>query len=318
MSVLDNKNASILDKLDELTGIVFDGNQFLYRTYHILKSRSEGDLTPGFIAYSFASQIRFAIKTINATNPVCFIVWDGPSSRNSRLGLFPAYKGNRTKSPDILNQARRMMMTEFNHICPRLSLEYPDIEADDVMGIMVDVFQEICAKWVICTRDEDLVQCVNEKVSYYNPYTKTLSNLADMEEKYGFTMDRIPIYKALQGDSADNWPGVSGVGEKTVAKWFSTPGSTMDLIADIYENKLTVKKNKKKDEAQAAKETADRKKQFLTGLQICKIPILDNVTEVKNYLIDKMVVPSSGDWSRFHEVFEINDTSKATFPIGKL
>lgn len=294
---------SVLDQLNNKTGILFDANQFLYRTYHILKSRSNGELTYGFIGYSFISQLRAALVEMSAVNSVPFIIWDSPTSRNSRLSLYSDYKGNRSPSPDILRTTRQLLQTEFEAICPRLNLSYPDIEADDIIGITVTTFKDLFARWIIVSRDEDLVQCVDDNVDYFNPYTKVLDTKETLLEKYGFSLEKIPIYKALVGDTADNWKGVNGVGKKTVPKWLCQPGSLVDIIQDIHDNKL---------------KTAEKRNTFLTGLQLCKIPILDDCKPVVDYMIRKMSVVGNRNFDHLHKVFEINDKSKAIFPIGDI
>lgn len=184
-----------------------------------------------------------------------------------------------------------------------MNLSYPDIEADDIIGIMVNTFSDLFARWIVVSRDEDLVQCVTDNVDYFNPYTKTLDTKSSFEEKYGFSLEKIPIYKALVGDTADNWKGVSGVGKKTVPKWLCQPGGLIDIIEDIHNNKL---------------KTPEKKKTFLTGLELCKIPILDDCKPVVDYLIRKMSIVGHRNFDHLHKVFEINDVKKAMFPIGDI
>jgi len=294
---------SIIDQLSAQTGILFDANQFLYRTYHILKVKSDKELTFGLLAYSFLSQIRTVLKDLQIVNAIPFLIWDSPSSRDSRTKLFPAYKGNRSATPDIIRTTRQLLQSALDPICPRLNISFPNIEADDIIGIYCDHFNDLFSKWVIVSRDEDLVQCVRDNVDYYNLYTKELHTKSTLEEKYNFTLDRIPVYKALVKDNSDNWKGIKGVGKVTALKWFAGNKTRIELITDIYENKL---------------KTGEQRKDFLLGLKLCKIPVLDDITPVVDYLVRKMLNRGSRDWEKLYKVFEINDINKVTFQIGEI
>ncbi len=295
----------------EKTGVLIDGNNFLYRTYHVLKHQAKGDLTQGFIAYSFVNQIRNLLPKLGVLNPLVYIVWDDLNSRVPRQNIFPAYKGNRPPTNSLIHETRDSLRGEMGKICQRLSVGLEGIEADDLMHMLSahPSLHKYTKRWIICTRDEDLMQSITEDVRYYNPYSKKIWDLAMFEEKYGFEPLRIVPYKALVGDTADNWPGVAGIGKVTANKLLRSD-SSMDEVFEAIHEKLKVK-----DEAK----TKERIDQFFKGLQLCELPFRSpERSRWLKYLQEILDAPIENDWSHFHEVFKINAVDKCTFQIGKM
>jgi len=295
------------DRLKYKTGVIIDGNAFLYRTYHVLKHRGKDEPTLGLIAYSFINQIRNLLPKLAIFSPVMYIVWDGKDSRVNRQRIFPDYKLNRPEPPELVTDTRFILMHEFNKICPRLTINMDGVEADDLMYLLAreESLHKIIKEWIICTRDEDLMQALDPEgvVKYYNPYTKKLWSYEDFVKHYGFIPEFLVIYKALVGDTADNWKGVPGIGDKTAKKWLSPHDNLEDLFADIAD------KLKTKEKCQI----------FLQGLGLCELPLPMIPTHGWiAHLRDQLYADIQGDWSSLHKTFEINATDKAQFLIGNL
>ena len=108
-------------------------------------------------------------------------------------------------------------------------------EADDVIATLTTAGRSAGMEVLICSGDRDALQLVDEKVTVLYP-RKGVSDLARMtptavEEKYGVPPERYSDLAALVGESADNLPGVPGVGPKTAAKWLAEYETLDGVIA---------------------------------------------------------------------------------------
>jgi 5'-3' exonuclease len=68
--------------------------------------------------------------------------------------------------------------------------------------------------------DNDFMQLVNDRVNVFSPTKKKIYGVENVVEDFGIHPDNFLIYKTLVGDTSDNIPGVSGLGEKNVVKLF--------------------------------------------------------------------------------------------------
>jgi 5'-3' exonuclease len=294
-----------LERMTRKTGVIIDGNAFLYRTYHVLKHRIDGELTQGLIAYSFISQIKNLLPKLSVFSPVMHIIWDGRGSRETRQDIYEPYKLNRPEPASLIHDTREALKEELGSICGRLALYMDRVEADDLIHLMATdhALHDRLTEWIICTRDEDLMQALDEEgtIKYYNPYTKKLWSYDDFREKYGFAPQSLVLYKALVGDKADNWPGVSGIGDKTAKKWLTHAD---DIVGQLQYIAAQLKTD-------AMAET------FRQGLALCELPLPGApIHEWRRYLLDIMGDTVNNDWSSLHERFEINATDKAQFLVG--
>ena len=89
------------------------------------------------------------------------------------------------------------------------------VEADDVIGTLAVAASKANQKVLISTGDKDMAQLVDDNIMLINTMNNTLLDRDAVIEKYGIPPELIIDYLALMGDSADNIPGVAGVGEKT-------------------------------------------------------------------------------------------------------
>jgi len=292
-----------IEDMWDKTGILIDGNNFLYRTYHVLKHKAKGDITEGFIAYSFINQIRCLIPNMGTLNPMVYILWDGKDSREPRIKIYKDYKGNRAPVPSLIHHTKNSLQEELGAICNRLAIKIDGVEADDLMHLMVKEpsLQSHAKKWMICTRDEDLMQSLDEHSKYYNPYTKVIWTEDSMREKYGFGPRRLILFKAMVGDTSDNWPGVPGVGKVTANKLLQNDLPLEEVIENI-QKKLG---------------TSEKKDIFFQGLQLCELPLrtIDKVKWVQ-YLRTLVGAPIKQNWTHLHQIFKINAVDKAQFQIG--
>jgi len=113
----------------------------------------------------------------------------------------------------------------------------PNVEADDVIGVLANQATQNKVDVVISTGDKDMAQLVSEHVSLLNTMTNVAMNIEGVIEKFGVRPDQIIDYLALVGDSADNIPGVPKCGPKTAVKWLAA----YDSLEGVMQNSDQIK-----------------------------------------------------------------------------
>lgn len=157
-----------------------------------------------------------------------------------RHEAFPAYKAQREETPEDIRASVPIIkdILEAYHI-PVLQAD--GFEADDVIGTLATVAGREGIETYMLTPDKDYGQLVGDNVYIYRPrHGGGYDTLGESEvtQKYGIaTTAQVIDLLALMGDSADNFPGCPGVGEKTAAKLITQFGSIDNMLAHTDEIK---------------------------------------------------------------------------------
>lgn len=220
--------------------LLIDGMALLFRHFYATSvhkqymRNSEGTPTNG--TQGFVRHVYTAIQLAQPTHIA--ICWDMGKS-TFRNELFEDYKNNRPEPPEELKP-------QFDHV-KQISeaLEFHNIgilnfEADDVMGTMARHYpQEDDAKVIIITGDRDLLQCVSDQVEVWlikKGFTEYLKYTHDVfYNQYQLQPDQLVDIKAFMGDTADGYPGVKGIGEKTAIKLIQQYGSVEHVLENLSE-----------------------------------------------------------------------------------
>ncbi len=216
-----------------------DGSAYFYRAYHAVRPLSNSSGLPTHAIYGFATILK---RIIREKDPKYLAVaWDtkGPVFRHR---MFPDYKANRPPMPDDLAVQIpyiRRLVDAWNIT----SMEDEDQEADDMIASAVYRLTENGCRVVIVSGDKDLLQLVSKGVVLWDPMSDKLMDELAVEKKYGVTPAQLLDYMSLTGDSADNIPGVAGVGPKTAQKLISMYSS----LESLYEKVESMKKSKMKE-----------------------------------------------------------------------
>ena len=199
---------------------LIDGHALAYRTYFALTAgiqnerlqTSKGEPTAGI--FGFANVL---MRLLEQEKPE-YLAVAFDTGRTFRNELSSEYKATRAKMPDDLRpQIERIRQLVDAFHLPRLEQE--GVEADDVLGTIARQAVEMGLGVKIITGDRDLLQLVNDRV-VVNLAGSKLSEAKsytprDVIEYLGVRPDQVVDYKALVGDSSDNYKGVPGIGEKT-------------------------------------------------------------------------------------------------------
>lgn len=169
-----------------------------------------------------------------------------------RHEAFPAYKAQRDATPEDIKLSVpyiKDILRAFNIPI----LEASGFEADDVIGTLAVKAGAEGIETYMLTPDKDYGQLVRENVFMYRPRHGggyEILGTKEIAEKYGIqSHEQVIDLLALMGDSADNFPGCPGVGEKTAAKLINEFGSVDNLLANT--DKL---KGKMKEKVEGAVE----------------------------------------------------------------
>ncbi|MDD9266300.1 5'-3' exonuclease H3TH domain-containing protein [Paenibacillus sp. GCM10023248] len=201
--------------------LLVDGMALLFRGYYATSSSGYIMKTDHGVpingVYGFLKYFLDAIQTFKPSHVVC--CWD-MGSKTFRTEKFDAYKANRGPAPDeLIPQFDLVKEVTASFNIPNVGVA--GYEADDCIGTLARTYSPL-TKVQILTGDHDMLQLVDEnteviimKKGHSNYMVYTLETL--MAEK-SLTPAQIIDLKGLTGDTADNYPGVKGIGEKTAIK----------------------------------------------------------------------------------------------------
>lgn len=220
------------------TLVIIDGNAIIHRAYHALPPLTKKDGTIVNAVYGFASMLLKVLSDVKPTHiAVCFDVPGG----TFRDEIFEDYKATREKADQELYD-QIPLIHDLVETCNIPIFTKEGFEADDVIGTIAtqvqqdDQFDEI----LIVTGDKDLLQLVDDNKIKVYLLRKGMSDIVmydeqKVHEKFSFGPKQVIDYKALCGDSSDNIPGVTGVGDKTatiIINAFGTVDSLYEKIAN--------------------------------------------------------------------------------------
>ena len=229
-----------MDKL-----FLLDAYALIYRAYYAFiknpRINSKGLNTSAIMG--FCNTLH---EVIDKEKPVYLGVAFDPHGPTFRSDAFPAYKAQREATPEDIKQAVPIIK-DVLHAMNIPVLEAAGFEADDVIGTLARKADEMAKNGTaaglhtyMLTPDKDYGQLVTENVSIYRPRHGGGYEVLNPEgvcNKYGISSPTLVIdLLALMGDSADNFPGCPGVGEKTAVKLIEQFGSVDNLLehtADI-------------------------------------------------------------------------------------
>ena len=189
-----------------------DGSVFLFRGFYAFQHLSRSDGFPTNALYIVA---RILLRILREERPRHFaFILDG-RGRNFRHTLFPAYKAQRSATPEPLTRQIPPLCDLVRALGMAL-LVAQDCEADDCIASLASALRDEHPV-VLLGADKDLKQCLRANVLLWDPAAKEekIVTLAAFQEENGFSPESWPDYQALVGDSSDNIPGIPRIGPKT-------------------------------------------------------------------------------------------------------
>ncbi len=246
--------------------VVIDGSSLLYRAFYAIPHLTDSQGQPTNAVYGFLNML---LKLYEQLEPQYVAVAFDKGKHTFRNDLFNEYKATRKPAPDELRPQfaliREVLACLGIHV-----LELEGYEGDDIIGTIARHMEQKLDVAVV-TGDRDALQLVDDSVTVHLTKKGITNMLAVtpevMQEEYGYTPKQVIDMKALMGDTADNIPGVPGVGEKTALKLIAQFQSVEGVYAHLEE----VKGKKLQEKLGANKENAMLSKDLATIR--CDVPI---------------------------------------------
>lgn len=200
--------------MDQPVLYLIDGSAYIYRAYHAIRPLSNSQGLPTHAVFGFIAILRRLLKERNPQHLAIAFDTRGPVFRHR---LYEQYKANRPPMPeDLAPQMPYIRELVDAYRIPRL--EHEDLEADDLIASATQAMVAQGLAVVIVSGDKDLLQLVSPQVTLWDPMNDRIMDEAAVLAKYGVPPSQLLDYFALTGDSADNIPGVPGVGPKSAQK----------------------------------------------------------------------------------------------------
>ena len=209
--------------------VLVDGSSYLYRAFHAFPPLTNSAGEPTGAMYGVLNMLKSLISQVQPSHIA--VVFDA-KGKTFRDEMFEQYKSHRPPMPDDLRKQIQPLHDIIRALgIPLLVIE--GVEADDVIGTLAVAASKANQKVLISTGDKDMAQLVDDNIMLINTMNNTLLDREAVIEKYGIPPELIIDYLALMGDSADNIPGVSGVGEKTALGLLQGIGSMAEIYANL-------------------------------------------------------------------------------------
>jgi DNA polymerase I len=230
--------------------LIVDGNAVAYRAFYAVRELSTRAGQPTNALFGFIRMLR-QLETHWRPDRLV-VTFDGGSPAH-RLEKCPAYKAQRAPMPDEL-RSQLGLINEFLAAAGIPRILIPGQEADDVIATLAARATAEGALVRVATSDKDLMQLVDDHVRIVPP-TKANEELdaAGVVAKTGVRPDQIVDWLALIGDTADNIPGVNGIGPKTATKLIAQFGS----LAACFEHVEQIESDSVRTKLQAGRSIAE-------------------------------------------------------------
>ncbi|MDF1808196.1 MAG: DNA polymerase I [Phycisphaerales bacterium] len=278
---------------------LIDGYAQFFRAYHAIRTPMTSPVTgePTNMTYGFVGMLLKLLKNDGIhllddgkADYIAVALDVGGDQGTFRSQLYPEYKANRDAPPeDLFPQVNRAIeMLEAIGV-PVIGCE--GFEADDVLATIATDFStkhpDIRVR--IISKDKDLKQLLGEgtpPTEMYDVHTDKLITEADLMEDLGIRPDQMIDLLTLMGDTADNIPGVMGIGIKTAAKLL-VEFDTLDAIFDAAKEGTI--KGKRRENILASIESLPLSKELVTLRHDVPIELDLLKTTVDDLDFDKLI-----------------------------
>lgn len=226
---------------------LIDAYALIFRAYFAFaknpRINSKGQNTSA--AFGFTNALIDVMKNERPTHLA--VVFDPPGGSTSRREEFAEYKAHREETPEGITT----MIGPIKSIIEAFNIpiiEVPGYEADDVIGALARKAEEAGYITYMMTPDKDFGQLVTERTKMFRPgrggAPAEVWGINEVCEKFDLDrVDQVIDLLGLQGDAADNIPGIPGVGPKTASKLLKDFGSLEGILANTDSLKGKLKEN---------------------------------------------------------------------------
>lgn len=241
--------------------VLVDGHSILNRAFFGIPDLTNSEGLHTNAVYGF---LNILFKILDEEQPDYLTVAFDVHAPTFRHKMYDAYKGTRKPMAEELRQQVPLMKEMLTAMGVTI-VEKEGYEADDLLGTIAKQSEAQGLEVSIVSGDRDLLQLASDHIKIRIPKTKRTGTeiedylAKDVVEKYQVTPLQFIDVKALMGDSADNIPGVPGIGEKTATALITAYGSienAHDHLEEIKPNRAKQNLSEHYDMAQMSKELA--------------------------------------------------------------
>ena len=219
--------------------VLVDGHSILNRAFFGIPDLTNAEGLHTNAVYGF---LNILFKILEEEKPEYLTVAFDVHAPTFRHKMYDAYKGTRKPMADELRQQVPVMKEVLKSMGITI-VEQEGYEADDILGTIAKRSEAMGMEVSLVSGDRDLLQLASEHIKIRIPKTKRTGTeiedyyAVDVKEKYQVTPIEFIDVKALMGDTADNIPGVPGIGEKTATALIVQYGSIENAYAHVDEIK---------------------------------------------------------------------------------
>jgi DNA polymerase-1 len=246
----------VKDEMKKKKLVLIDGSSLLYRSYYAIRFLTNSEGFPTNAIYGFIMTLR---KLMDQEAPDYLGIVFDTKEPTERHKIYTDYKAHRKPMPeDLVTQ-----IPPLKKIIKAMNIpmfELPGYEADDILGTFAHRASRKNIQTIIVTTDKDLFQVVDANTSVYNPTKDLLLDEAGVKEFFGVLPSQVIDVLALWGDSSDNIPGVSGIGEKTAKALIAR----FDSLDRLLENLSRVEKKSVRQKIENSLDALELSRQLVT------------------------------------------------------
>mgnify|MGYP003414101043 FL=1 len=279
---------------------VIDTFGFLFRSYFALPPLRSKEGFPTGLLTGFINFIANIGKDFQTDYIVFALDAKGNTFRND---LYDNYKAQRPDVPEDLLKQLPIAISWIEQMGFKTAIR-TGFEADDIVASIAHDAKLKGLEVRIVSHDKDLYQLIEDDTIYlFDPTKRVIINEAKCIEKYGVHPSQFTDYQSLLGDSADNIPGVKGIGAKTAEALIQQFGT----LENIYANLENIEKKRWKTLLEESKEMAFLSKQLVTLSKDCHV-----IDDLDNFLL-----PAENPILKISDILIKYDMSKILDRVNK-
>lgn len=271
--------------------LLIDGNSLAFRAFYAMYNQLDRMIShKGLHTNALVAFNNFLDQIVDPMQPdLAVVAWDAGSGKTTFRGeLFSEYKDGRSKAPSEFTE-QFPYLREMVALHGLRNYEQPGLEADDIIGTFSRMGEQAGYNVIIVTGDQDLTQLATDNITV-NVTKKGVTEIEAFTpdyimEKFELTPSQIIEKKALTGDTSDNYPGVTKIGEKTALKLLKTYHD----IDNLYRHIDDMKPSKMKENLISDQASAFRARQLATILTDATLDLPLEELEYRGIDYDKLV-----------------------------
>jgi len=289
--------------------VLIDGHSILNRAFYGIPDLTNSEGVHTNAVYGFLNIMYKILDEEGADKLIVAFDVHAPTYRHK---LFEAYKGTRKAMPDELRE-QVPVIKKVLEVMNIKTVEKEGYEADDLLGALSQKAESMGYEVSIVSGDRDLLQLATNHIKIRIPKTKMSGTeiedyyANDVIERYQVTPKQFIDVKALMGDTADNIPGVPGIGEKTATKIILEYGD----IETAIDNAQNIKPKKASENLKTYEAQARMSKTLATIDTSCEVDVDIDAAKLADLYNEEAY--KIFNWLEFKNILNRFDLDTATF-----